>query len=370
MPWEQVSIMDQRREFVALARVNGSNISELCRRFGISRQTGYKWLRRAVKNGEGLSDRSRRPLSSPKRTSADIEVAILSVRDAHPAWGARKIQCCLERDGIDAPSPSTVHAVLHRHGRISDEVAARRATERFEKPRPNQLWQMDFKGRVKLESGVWVHPLTIIDDHSRYSLCLQACENERRKTVKSWLEATFKTYGLPDAFYVDNGSPWGNGRWTRLAVWLLKLGVNVIYSRPYHPQGRGKNERFHRTLKAEVFSLKHFTDIDQVQRAFNDWRLIYNTERPHQALDMQVPANRYQPSPRTLPKTLPEVVYGPDDIVRRVGKSKPYISFKNRLWLVARAFQGERVALRPLNTDGRYAIYFATTKITEIDLST
>lgn len=371
MPWEQVSIMDQRREFVALARVAGANVSELCRRFGISRQTGYKWLGRASEPEGSLEDRSRRPRSSPKRTGPEIEAAILAVRDRHPAWGARKIEACLQRDGQPAPAISTIHAVLRRHDRIGDHPGLSTPSERFEKVRPNQLWQMDFKGRVKLESGLWVHPLTILDDHSRYSLCLEACRNERTQTVRSLLEQAFQTYGLPDAFYVDNGNPWGNGgynRWTRLCVWLLKLGVTVIHSRPYHPQGRGKNERFHRTLKAEVFALRRFREFDQLQQAFNEWRLVYNTERPHQALDMAVPASRYQCSPRTMPATLPEAAYGPDDIVRRVGTTKSYISFKGRLWSVPRAFAGERVAIRALNADGKYSINFATTRIAEIDL--
>ena len=238
--------------------------------------------------------------------------------NAHPAWGARKIVRCLERDGIAAPTASTVHAVLCRHGRIVDTSGLKGPAMRFEKPRPNQLWQMDFKGRVKLANDAWVHPLTVLDDHSRYALCLQACRNERRETVKPLLTAVFRTYGLPDAFYVDNGNPWGTGgqgQWTRLRVWLLKLGVNLIHSRPYHPQGRGKNDRFHRTLKAEVFALKRFAGFTPLQQAFDNWRTVYNTERPHQALDMRVPASSYQPSSRPMPDKLPKPAYGPDDIL-------------------------------------------------------
>jgi transposase InsO family protein len=373
MPWEEVSIMHRRKEFVSLALSEGSNVSELCRRFGISRQTGYKWLRRAAVAGEDFRDRSRRPKRSPERTAADVEMAILSVRDGHPAWGARKIAHCLGRDGIAAPAASTVHAVLRRHGRVVAGPGLHKAAERFEKPRPNQLWQMDFKGQVKLSSGSWVHPLTVIDDHSRYALCLRACPNERTETVRAALSAAFRTYGLPDAFYVDNGNPWGNAgqeRWTRLGVWLLKLGVDLIHSRPYHPQGRGKNERFHRTLKAEVLAFERFADIPRMQKAFDSWRVVYNSERPHQALDMRVPASCYQPSPRPLPRAVPDVVYGPDDVLRRVGTTKAYVSFKGRLWPVSRAFQGETVAIRPTGNDGKYGVYFATKRIAEIDLNT
>lgn len=364
--------MDQRREFVALGSHERANISELCRRFGISRQTGYKWLGRFAGKEEDLADRSRRPMSQPTRTSVGVEAAVLAVRDAHPAWGARKIARCLERDGIAPPAVSTVHAILKRHGRIEPSSRMSRSYGRFEKPAANLMWQMDFKGRVQMSAGSWCHPLTVIDDHSRYALCLQACKDERRTTVKPLLEKAFRLYGLPNALYVDNGSPWGNrtpGQWTALRVWLLKLGIEVIHSRPYHPQGRGKIERFHRSLKAEVFQTCPFADLAQVQKRFDQWRTIYNTERPHDALDMGVPADRYQPSHRAMPKTLPQVEYSSQDIVRKVGTTKSYVSFKGRLWPVPQAFQGERVAIRPRKQEGLHGVFFGATQIATIDLN-
>jgi len=177
MPWQEVSIMDQRVEFVALARTAGANRSELCRRFGISAKTGYKWLDRAVEGSDDWSaDRSRRPHESPGRSEAALEAAVLRVRDRHPAWGARKIRRCLEDDGVMAPAASTVHAILVRHDRVSPPVRAA-AHCRFEHPAPNLLWQMDFNGRFTLPDRRWCHPLTMVDDHSRYALCLQACRN-------------------------------------------------------------------------------------------------------------------------------------------------------------------------------------------------
>lgn len=371
MPWQEVSIVDQRREFVMLASLEGANVSELCARFGISRPTGYKWLGRGGSGSGSFTDRSRRPLRSPKRTSPGIEGAVLAVRDAHPAWGARKIAWRLDRDGIVPPAVSTIHAILQRHDRIPERDQTSHSYGRFERPAPNLLWQMDFKGRVQIERGTWCHPLTVLDDHSRFLLCLASCGNQRTETVKSLLERTFRIYGLPESFYLDNGAPWGSGvpgQWTSLGVWLLKLGIEVIHSRPYHPQGRGKNERFHRTLAAEVFDLRPLRDLDQVQEAFDDWRPVYNAERPHQALGMTVPASRYRPSERTMPETLPEPEYGPDDIVRRVGTTKLYVSFKGRLWKVPQAFLGERVAIRPRGEDGQYGIFFGATRIADIDL--
>lgn len=160
------------------------------------------------------------------------------------------------------------------------------------------------------------------------------------------------------------------GRWTPLGVWLLKLGVAVIHARPYHPQGRGKNERFHRTLKAEVFALNRFCDLGQVQESFDQWRMVYNMDRPHEGLAMAVPASRYRPSPRAMPATLPQVEYGPADTVRRVEATKAYVSFRGRSWKVPQAFCGERVAIRPRSTDGHYGIFFGATRIATIDLTT
>jgi transposase InsO family protein len=371
MPWKKVSIMDQRREFVQLAMQEGANRRELCRRFGIHPDIGYKWLERWT-SGEALADRSRRPHSSPSRTEASIEERILAVRDAHPAWGARKIARCLERDGVSCPAHSTVHAILQRHGRITAPLGGAAAHLRFEMPEPNQLWQMDFKGHMPLSGGGRCHPLTVVDDHSRYNLCLAACANEQRSTVQNRLELTFHRYGLPDAFFVDNGNPWGDSsgqRWTKLAVWLLKLGISVLHSRPYHPQSRGKNERFHRTLQAEVFALRQFRDLVEVQRAFDDWRTVYNLQRPHQALEQDVPASRFRLSSRTMPDRVPEVQYDDHEIVRTVSTTKGYISFKGRPWRVPQAFHGERVAIRLLNTDGQYGIFFAAHQIATIDLT-
>jgi transposase InsO family protein len=371
MPWREVSKMEQRREFVGLAMQEGANRRDLCRRFGINPDTGYKWISRWTADQE-LSDRSRRPHSSPDQTEAAIEAAILAVRDAHPAWGARKIARCLERDGAACPACSTVHEILRRHGRIVAPAGGAAASQRFEKPAPNLLWQMDFKGHIPLSGGGRCHPLTIIDDHSRYAVTLEACANEQATTVQDRLQRTFRRYGLPDAFFVDNGTPWGDAsgqHWTRLGVWLLKLGVAVLHSRPYHPQSRGKNERFHRTLKAEVFALQRFRGLAEVQQALDGWRTVYNLDRPHQALDHEVPASRYRPSSRAMPERLPDVQYNNGEIVRRVGTTKAYVSFKGQAWKVPQAFCGETLAIRPRGTDGQYAVCFGAYEVAKINLT-
>ncbi len=364
--------MDQREEFVRLASVEGCNRRGLCRYFGISPQTGYKWLRRGASAEEDYADRSRRPVSSPSRTSAGKEAAVLAVRDAHPAWGARKIVAVLEREGLEGPARSTVHAILARHGRIVPPPGGARADLRFEKDEPNQLWQMDFKGWSRLGDGQRLHPLTVIDDHSRYALCLAACADETGNTVKTRLEEVFRRYGLPQALFTDNGTPWGDnmgGQWTKFGVWLLKLGIGLIHSRPYHPQSRGKVERFHRSIDDEVFAFRPLGDLAQAQRAFDSWRGIYNFKRPHEGIGQITPSQRFRVSPRAMPDKLPEPQYPSHDIVRRISMTRTYVVFKGRNWKVPEAFAGERLAIRPLEADGHFGVFFASHHIATIDLN-
>jgi len=363
--------MSLRQEFLVLAQNEGVNFSELCRRFGISRKTGYKWRQRYREKGvTGLADRSRRPKHSPRRSCSAIEEKVLAVRDQY-GWGARKIKSCLERDGEGPLAKSTVHAILSRHERVTHlpekTVGAYR---RFEKERPNQLWQMDFKGHFSLGNRERCHPLTVLDDHSRYSLCLQACPNEQTATVQQRLTAAFRRYGLPERMLMDNGPPWGNDllhRFTPLTVWLLRLGIAISHGRPYHPQTQGKEERFHRSLKLEVLAQRVFPDFDRVQLRFDEWRHCYNHVRPHEALDMQVPASRYRPSPRSFPKQLLPIEYGITDKVRKV-EGNGNITFRRHRFYIGSAFTGYKVALRPSSADGVYDVYFATHRIAHVDL--
>jgi transposase InsO family protein len=371
MPWREVSLMDQRMEFVRLFEQPDVNRRELCRRFKISPKTGYKWLARAKAGAlDWAQDEPRRPRTSPRRVAPPTEAAVLAIRDSYPAWGARKIRRRLGDRQADVPAASTVHAILERHDRVPAPKQPAHYI-RFEHPAPNDVWQMDFKGRFPLGDRQMCHPLTMVDDHSRYALCLEACNNERHDTVRQHIEQVFRRYGLPHAFLVDNGVPWGtcsDVRWTRLRVWLLKLGVQVIYARPYHPQTKGKNERFHRTLKAEVLSMATYRTMLDLQTAFDRWRHVYNAERPHQSLDYDVPASRYRPSPRSLPDKLMEPDYEDGTIVRRASWHKANFRFANRRWRAPEAFGGELLAIRPLATDGTFGVFFGAYQIASIDL--
>jgi transposase InsO family protein len=373
MPWNEKLTMSLREEFVALAGQEGSNLSVLCMRYGVSRKTGYKWLARAASaQSAGLADRPRRPHHSPRRTGEATEATILALRDAHPAWGGRKLRRRLQDLGTRlVPAASTITAILKRHGRIDvDEAARHRPWQRFEHAAPNHLWQMDFKGHFALTSGQRCQPLTVLDDHSRFNLILAACADQQRETVQARLTGTFRRYGLPVRMTMDNGAPWGSDtedRLTQLTVWLMRLGIQVSHSRPHHPQTQGKDERFHRTLNRELLQQGGLRDLDHAQARFDDWRRVYNLERPHQAIAMATPATRYQTSVRPFPETLPAIEYRPDDLVRKV-QQNGVISFKGASFKIGKALIGQPIALRPSAHDGVYNVYFCEHHTRTIDL--
>lgn len=372
MPWKTVSLMSLRKEFVTLAEAGVTSISELCRRFDISRKTGYKWLNRYRQEGAaGLRDRSRRPHRIVRRVSAAMEDDIVELRKRH--WGARKIRKRLQVLGRGAvPAASTITAVLHRHGLIEpDSPGGRKDWQRFERSAPNDLWQADFKSPVKTLAGA-TNPLTMLDDHSRYGLCVRAVDNQQTATVQQAFTDTFRLYGLPNAMLMDNGSPWGGqeGRpFTALSVWLIRLNIRVIHSRPNHPQTLGKDERFHRTLGEELISQYQWRDATHLQAAFDKWREQYNFERPHDSLDLEVPASRYQPSLRTFPEHLPPIEY-PDAFHVRKVQDDGSIFFRGRVFKVSKAFHRYLVGLRPTRIDGTFEVMFCQQRIATIDLTT
>ena len=364
--------MDQREEFVRLALMPGANKAELSRRFGISRGNGHKWLRRYLAQGRsGLVERSRRPRRSPTRTADAVEGEVLRIRESsNNAWGGRKIARVMRESPAGTPSPSTITEILRRHGKLDQRASEHPGRyQRFERARPNELWQMDFKGDFATGRGA-CHPLTVLDDHSRYSLGLEACATQQDQSTRERLISVFRRYGLPDTMLMDNGSPWGDsggGRYTAFSVWLMRLSVRVTHGRPYHPQTQGKDERFHRTLKAEVLNGCHFADLTECQRAFDRWRHVYNHERPHQAIDLATPGERYRSSPRSFPETLPSIEYGPDDIVRKADQNGD-IWFKRRRLRLGKPFRGQPIALRPAIEDGVFAIHFCAQQVGTIDL--
>jgi transposase InsO family protein len=371
MPWKERDTVSLRREFVHLARSPEANMAELCRRFGVSRKTGYKWLARYEAGGaDALADRSRRPRSSPGSTSPEMEGRVLAIR-RETEWGGRKIHHRLIKQGFpDVPAPSTITGILRRHDEI-DPVgpSGQGPWTRFCAEAPNDLWQMDFKGHVPAGNGR-CHPLDVLDDHSRFVPCLAACADELGGTVQARLTGTFRRYGLPRRMLMDNGPPWSAAPispYTALSVWLMRLGIQVSHGRAYHPQTQGKLERFHRTLKAEILQGRPFADLAECQREFDRWRAVYNLERPHEALGMAVPASRYRPSPRPFPEVPAPIEYGPDDAVRRV-QGKGEVHFRGGIYRVGKAFHGQPVALRATGTDGVFDVVYVRTIVATVDL--
>jgi len=366
--------MSQRKAFIEQAIQPDRNMSQLCREFGISRKTGYKWLRRYMQSGEdGLVDLSRRPKHSPSRTPKEVEQSVLKMRAQHPAWGGRKLRARLKQLGYaNVPSPSTITAILHRHNGISEkETLQRQRIQRFEKARPNEMWQMDFKAPFDV-GGIACTPLTILDDHSRYLICLQVCTNQLRETVQRHLTDVFRQYGLPETILTDNGTPWGPSNskpyYTRLMVWLLRLGIRVIRSRPYHPQTLGKDERLHRSLNDEVLAFQTFSSFQECQTQFDRWQQIYNTQRPHEALDLKPPITRFQISQRTFPEKLPPIEYPPNFEVRKVYQGGR-ISFRDRIYPIGKAFVQLPIGLVPSREqENDMDVYFCKQVIKTITL--
>jgi len=372
--WQKVvEQVEFREELMKLGQQPGTNIRELCRRFQVSPKTYYKWRWRYQRQAnEGLKNQPRRPQHSPRKSPAEIEEAILDLRRQYPYWGARKLQSVWQQSlGKEAPARSTIQDILKRNGCIDEgESRKHQPWRRFEYAEPNQLWQIDFKGWPKKQTGYRCEPLSVVDDHSRYAVCLEACPNQQTETVRVCLTKVFRKYGLPEQMVMDNGSPWGyNDRYrhTPLTTWLMTLGIRVSHCRPYHPQTQGKVERFHRTLELELLTRKQFPNRETLQRGLDQWRELYNQFRPHEALNMQTPSTRYRISTRQFPETLPLPEYEPTDEVRLVD-ARGNISFRGRRVFISKGFQGSNVALRHTLSEGVFELFFFRQKVAEINL--
>ena len=373
MPWKEVTKMKLKREFIEFAKQDGVNFAELCKRYKISRTYGYELKNKYDQEGEEVfKERSKRPKVSPTKTCQKIEESILEVREAHLSWGGRKIYHYLKQEGQkEIPHPNTITDILRRAGRLYEWKVGgmKKRCHRFEMERANELWQMDFKGHFPLGDRE-CHPLTVLDDYSRYAIVLEACANERQEIVKEHLIKAFRRYGLPERINVDNGSPWGSSQLiyaTQLQVWLMRLGIRLSHSRPFHPETNGKDERFHRTLKEEVLNLYTLMTLEESQEYFDRFREDYNTKRPHEALHYEVPATRYQMSPRPYPEKLLPINYPSGDKVYQVNKQSGCIVFRQKQIYVGYAFKGEPVSLRPTKIDGVFNIFYCQQKIKEID---
>lgn len=371
MPWKERTVEMNREEFVRRVLAREKSKSALCREYGISRPTGDKWLKRN-ELGEGCKDRSKTPFHTPNKISVETEELIIAARRKEPAVGATKIRKMLSNGGkTDLPCISTVNAVLKRNNLITPE-ASRAATPytRFEKATPNMMWQADFKGHYAMGNGKRCHPLSIVDDHSRFCLCADAKTDEKREGAEESFRRIFKEYGIPQVLLCDNGNPWGTSQstgYTLFELWLMDLGILTIHIRPRHPQTQGKIEKFNRSFKDERLKFYVPLDIQDADRQRAEYRSFYNNERPHFALDLDVPAKHYKPSKRVFPKEIKDWEYGPEHELRKI-KSSGFLTYGGQGYFLSEAFGGKAIAIKPSSKEGFLNLYYRQFRIARIDL--
>jgi transposase InsO family protein len=356
--------MDEKLRFVFEYERDEETMGELCARFGICRDTGYVWLRRYRQYGvKGLAELNRAARRHPNQTCAEVETAVLALRQAHMRWGPRKLKRILERDqpGQQWPATSTVGEIVRRAGLVIGR-RKRRRTEPYTQPlahanESNRVWCADFKGWFRAGDGTRIDPLTISDAWSRYLLRSQAVEKTDTERVRAIFEAAFREHGLPEAIRTDNGAPFASsaiGGLSRLAVWWIKLGIVPERIQAGHPEQNGRHERMHRSLKLEV---RRAEDWRAQQRELDRFREEFNQVRPHEALDMQTPAAVYEPSPRPYPTRIPEVEY-PDSMLLRRVKSHGHFRWKKHDVFLSEVLWGERIGLQT-DDDEIFTVYFA-----------
>jgi transposase InsO family protein len=366
--------MEEKLRFVLEYEQGERSMRELCHRYGITRETGYVWLRRYREVGvAGLVEQSRAALRHPNQTPREIEQMVLGLRQAHMRWGPRKLKWVLERDepGRVWPAASTIGELLKREGLVVGRKKRSR-TPPYSEPLahadgPNRVWCADFKGWFRTGDGERMDPLTISDAHSRYLLRCQAVEKTDTTRVQAIFEAAFREYGMPEAIRTDNGAPFASRAWaglSRLAVWWMKLGIVPERIEAGHPEQNGRHERMHRTLQQETAEPPAENRRAQ-QRALDRFRQEYNQVRPHEALGMQTPAAVYVASPRRFPVRVPEPEYPETMLVRRVG-NKGQFRWKKHEVFVSEVLWGERVGLLPVS-DELFTVYFAQFPIARFD---
>ena len=370
MPWRVTGVMEQRIAIVQRVAEGSESFAAVCQSFGVSRPTGYRWWRRYCLAGSttALQDRSRRPQRSPGRTAQRVEARVVRLRQRY-GWGARKLRVLLAAEGMVLPEV-TINRILKRHDLIERDTSARPAVHRFERAAPNELWQVDFKGEMPCGRRR-CYPLSILDDHSRFAVGLFGLSGTKAAPVQQSLIAAFEEYGMPAALLFDHGPPWwsttnGHG-FTWLSVWLIQQGIRLCYSGVGHPQTQGKVERFHRTLKHAVRRHGYPPNLPAWQTWLTDFRDEYNGLRPHESLNLEPPATRYQPSARAYNPRPPAWEYPENAEIRRLN-TQGCLDWQRRRLFVCEALAGERVQIETM--DHLLLVRYRNTYVREIDLDT
>lgn len=373
MPWRTATVETERARFVIEAQLSDLSHSELCRRHGISRPTGYKWIERYQAEGlPGLEDRSHRPHTCPHATSETVVERVLRIRDKQE-WGARKIRKKLaEIMGADlAPSKDTVQRILQRHGRIEPGKPRRRRTHPGPplpiEPEPNATWTADFKGEFRTQDRRLCYPLTVQDGHTRFLLeCRGMPRLDADTTIRSF-RRLFRKYGLPERIRTDNGHPFASAALaglSRLSIWWISLGITPELIEPGKPQQNGRHERMHRTLKKRTASPPK-GNLRTQQYRFDQFRRTYNNDRPHEALNMETPASRYHPSPRPFPQRTEPPSYPGHFEIRRVAQDST-IRWNNRKVFVTSTLKRHHIGLEQV-ADDVWSVYFGPVHLGWLD---
>lgn len=367
MAWNEVSTMEQRIKFVLDVQRGELSVAALCRRYGISRTTGYKWIDRFEAEGlEGVRERSRRPKCSPNSTPERLIHMMIEERRLHPTWGPKKIRARLLMRGVARPpAASTIGTILKAQGMVRSRTRSRTQPAGPRGPltepeAPNEVWTVDFKGWFRTKDGVRCDPLTIKDLYSRYVLSVRALPNQTVEETRRAFTAVFKQYGLPQVIRSDNGSSFAStsaGRLSRFSVWLMQLQITPEFIAPGHPEQNGSHEQTHWILKNET-TRPPASNRQAQQRRFNRWREEYNQLRPHEGLGMRTPQELYKPSWRPFTGLLLQPSYPDSFHVRRV-RSSGQIKWQGKLRYISEPLIGQLVGVAPSN-NGVHEVFFAS----------
>jgi putative transposase len=375
MPWHRTEPVHERMRFILAHSEGVFSMTELCQCHGISRKTGYKWLGRFKAGGpEALGDHSRAPKRTPHAVSEPVAELLLRARRGHPDWGPRKLITYLKRRHPEMlfPAASTVGDLLNRHGLIHRPRPQRRRPDypgapAFEAKAPNDVWTADFKGEFLLGNRRYCYPLTVCDGFSRFILSCEALPSTQQRLAQKVFKRLFEEFGLPKVIRTDNGIPFATRAihgLSRLSVYWMKLGIRHDRIDPGAPQQNGRHERMHRTLKAATTRPPEATFTAQ-QGRFDAFRCEFNTERPHQALAYDTPADHYRASTQTMPYRLPRPEYPGHYEVRRISRHGCF-KYKSTDHFVSVALAGEHIGLEEVD-DGIWSLYFYRTLLARFD---
>lgn len=357
MPWKETCVNEERMKFIVAWKQGGWSITDLCREFGISRKTGYKYIKRFQKYGlDGLKDEPRKPHKHPNAVSARTKELVIQARKKHPLWGPKKLLAAMQYrypSIRDWPSKNTVGRIIDREGLIKSQTRRKKSTPvqpLSHVTAPNDVWCADYKGHFTVGNGQRCTPLTVTDAHSRFLIECRIVPSPDTESAKAVFTDLFRRFGLPEAIRTDNGTPFAArslAGLSRLSVWWLKLGIQLERIEPGKPQQNGRHERMHRTLKQST-ALPPRSTLEAQQRAFNEFKQEYNYDRPHEALRNRFPADLYAPSGRTFPEILPEVAYPTNMETQKVNDAGNIICGSRLLFLTG-ALSGEIVGLEEIS---------------------